>query len=98
MTNDIRSYLMRLIIEIENDDDLAKALMAVISVIPTQWREGDRTKTPFTVIHEGKSLEVIYPHTDTTPAPRPSFGAMKGSGKILGDVISPVAPTWEVIE
>ncbi len=91
---------MRLIIEIENDDDLAKAqaLMAVISVSPTQWRDGDRTKTSLTVIHEGKSLEVIYPHTDTTPAPRPSFGAMKGSGQILGDVISPVAQTWEVIE
>jgi len=56
----------------------------------------ERTKTPLTVIHEGKALVIIYPAT--TQAARPTFGAMKGSGEILGDLIAPVAELWEVLE
>ena len=56
----------------------------------------ERTKTPLTVIHEGKALVIIYPATPQ--APRPTFGAMKGSGEILGDLIAPVAEQWEVLE
>ena len=56
----------------------------------------ERTKTPLTVIHEGKPLVVIYPATTQTP--RPTFGTMKGSGEILGDLIAPVAELWEVLE
>lgn len=55
----------------------------------------ERTKTPLTVTHNGEPLVIIYP---ATPQPqRPAFGAMKGSGEILGDVIAPVIPatTWE---
>jgi len=55
----------------------------------------ERTKKPLTVIHDGEPLVIIYP---ATPQPqRPAFGAMKGSGEILGDVIAPVIPatTWE---
>ncbi|MEH1784988.1 type II toxin-antitoxin system Phd/YefM family antitoxin [Nostoc sp.] len=55
----------------------------------------ERTKKPLTVTHDGEPLVIIYP---TTPQPqRPAFGAMKGSGEILGDVIAPVIPatTWE---
>ena len=45
------------------------------------------TKTPLTVTHEEEPLVIIYP---ATPQPqRPAFGAMKGSGEILGDVIAP---------
>jgi antitoxin VapB len=55
-----------------------------------------RTKTPLTVIHEGKALVIIYPAT--TQSARPTFGAMKGSGEILGDLIAPVAEQWEVLE
>ncbi|MEP6517719.1 type II toxin-antitoxin system Phd/YefM family antitoxin [Microcoleus vaginatus] len=51
--------------------------------------EVERTKTPLTVIHEGKALAIIYPATTQTP--RPVFGTMKGSGEILGDLIAPVA-------
>ncbi|MDF0553073.1 type II toxin-antitoxin system Phd/YefM family antitoxin [Kamptonema sp. UHCC 0994] len=58
--------------------------------------EVERTKTPLTVIHEGKALVIIYPATTQTL--RPSFGAMKGSGEILGDLIAPVAEPWEVLE
>ena len=56
----------------------------------------ERTKTPLTVIHEGKALVIIYPAT--TQAARPTFGAMKGSGEILGDLIAFVAEQWGVLE
>ena len=56
----------------------------------------ERTKTPLTVIHEGKALVIIYPAT--TQAARPTFGAMKRSGEILGDLIAPVPELWEVLE
>lgn len=56
----------------------------------------ERTKTPLTIIHEGKPLVIIYPATTQTP--RPLFGTMKGSGEILGDLIAPVAELWEVLE
>jgi antitoxin VapB len=58
--------------------------------------EVERTKTPLTVIHEGKPLVIIHPAN--TQAPRPAFGVMKGSGEILGDLITPVAQPWEVLE
>jgi antitoxin VapB len=58
--------------------------------------EVERTKTPLTVIHEGKPLVIIYPAS--TQAPRAAFGVMKGSGEILGDLITPVAQPWEVLE
>ncbi|XZO00111.1 MAG: type II toxin-antitoxin system Phd/YefM family antitoxin [Microcoleus sp.] len=54
---------------------------------PTLLIEVERTKTPLTVIHEGKALVIIYPATTQTLR---SFGAMKGSGEILGDLIAPL--------
>ena len=54
------------------------------------------TKTPLTVIPEGKALAIIYP--GTTQAARPTFGAMKGSGEILGNLIASVAELWEVLK
>ncbi len=55
----------------------------------------ERTKKPLTVTHDGEPLVIIYPATPQHQ--RPAFGAMKGSGEILGDVIAPVIPatTWE---
>ncbi|OCR00739.1 prevent-host-death family protein [Oscillatoriales cyanobacterium USR001] len=58
--------------------------------------EVERTKTPLTVIHEGKPLVIIYPAT--IQVSRPTFGAMKGSGEILGDLIAPVTELWDVLE
>ncbi|VXD25867.1 conserved hypothetical protein [Planktothrix serta PCC 8927] len=58
--------------------------------------EVERTKTPLTVIHEGKPLVIIYP-ANSQPS-RPAFGVMKGSGEILGDLIISVAEPWEVLE
>ncbi|CAD5974292.1 hypothetical protein PCC9214_04040 [Planktothrix tepida] len=58
--------------------------------------EVERTKTPLTVIHKGKPLVIIYPANSQHS--RSAFGAMKGSGKILGDLIISVAEPWEVLE
>jgi hypothetical protein len=57
--------------------------------------EVQRTKTPLTVTHDGKPLVVIYPATNQLK--RATFGAMKGSGEILGDLIAPAVPpfSWE---
>jgi hypothetical protein len=62
------------------------------------FTEVQRTKTPLTVIDEDKPVVIIYPAT--TQAKRATFGAMKGSGEILGDLISsPVSlNTWEVLQ
>jgi hypothetical protein len=41
------------------------------------------------------------PQTESTIRPqRPAFGFMKGTGKILGDIVSPILPenTWEVLQ
>jgi hypothetical protein len=78
--------------------------MAILQITTTElpatlqnlFLEVERTKTPLTVIHKGKALVIIYPAT--TQVLRPTFGAMKGSGEILGDLIAPVIEPWEVLE
>ncbi len=64
--------------------------------LQTLFIEVERTKTPLTIIHEGKPLVIIYPATSQNP--RPCFGIMKGSGEILGDLITPEPQPWEVLE
>ena len=62
------------------------------------FTEIQRTKTPLTVTHDGEPLVIIYP---ASPQPqRPGFGALKGSGEILGDVIGSVIPAtaWEAFQ
>jgi len=50
--------------------------------LPQSWQtlfiEVERTKTPLTVIHEGKPLVTIYPAVTQTK--RPPSGVMKGTG------------------
>jgi antitoxin VapB len=58
--------------------------------------EVDRTNDPLTITHQGKPLVIVYPAT--TPKPRAAFGCMKGSGKILGDIVSPIEQPWEVLQ
>ncbi|MEL6166646.1 MAG: type II toxin-antitoxin system Phd/YefM family antitoxin [Cyanobacteria bacterium J06628_3] len=62
------------------------------------FQEVQRNKTPLTVTHKGEPLVVIYPAKYKSK--RPTFGAMKGSGEILGELVSPAVPlnTWEVLE
>ena len=62
----------------------------------TLFIEVERTKTPLTVIHEGKPLVIIYPAVTETK--RSACGGMKGTGEILGDLVAPVDEPWEVLE
>ncbi|NEN91678.1 MAG: type II toxin-antitoxin system Phd/YefM family antitoxin [Okeania sp. SIO3H1] len=64
--------------------------------LQTLFVEVERTKTPLTVIHKGKPLAIIYPATTQTK--RPPCGVMKGTGKILGDIVAPVDEPWNVLE
>ncbi|HBQ98233.1 MULTISPECIES: hypothetical protein [unclassified Roseofilum] len=57
--------------------------------------EVEQTKIPLTILHEGKPLAIVYPATN--PIERPSFGVIKGTGEILGDIIEPVAEAWDVL-
>ena len=52
------------------------------------------TKTPLTILHDGKPLAIVYPATNSMA--RPDFGVMKGTGKILGNILEPVAEDWDV--
>lgn len=52
------------------------------------FQEVQRNKTPLTLTHQGELLVVIYPATNQLL--RPTFEAMKGSGKILGDLVAPL--------
>ncbi len=58
--------------------------------------EIERTNTPLTVTQEGKPLLIISRATPLKP--RPPAGFMKDSGKILGDIISPIEQPWEVLQ
>ena len=58
--------------------------------------EVERTKTPLTVIHEGKPLVVIHPAIAETK--RSPCGVMKGTAEILGDIVTPVDEPWEVLQ
>ena len=74
-----------------NDNELPENIQQL-------FQEVQRNKTPLTVTHEGEPLVVIYPAKNQPK--RPSFGAMKGTGEIVGDLIAPAVPfnTWEVLE
>jgi hypothetical protein len=58
--------------------------------------EIEQTNTPLTVTREGKPLLIISRATPIKP--RLPAGFMKDSGKILGDIISPIEQPWEVLQ
>ena len=56
-----------------------------------------RTGEPVTVTRNGEPLVVVYPAPDASE--RPSFGSMKSSGEILGDITVPLEDQeWEVLK
>ncbi|NES63835.1 MAG: type II toxin-antitoxin system Phd/YefM family antitoxin [Okeania sp. SIO2D1] len=57
--------------------------------LQTLFLEVERTKTPLTIIHEGKPLAIVYPATTETK--RPPSDVLKGNGEILGDIVAPAA-------
>ena len=62
------------------------------------FTEVQNNKTPLTVFHNGEPLVVIYPAS--AQKLRPAFGVMKGSGEILGDIVTSALPetTWEALQ
>lgn len=58
--------------------------------------EVSRDRTPVTVSRRGKALVRIVP-LEEAPAGDP-FGCMKGTVKILGDILEPEPDHWEAME
>jgi prevent-host-death family protein len=61
-------------------------------------RRVKETGQPILVTRRGEPIAQIDP---PAPAPRPGswLGAAKGSGEILGDVVSPLGPgAWEALD
>lgn len=70
--------------------DLPEALRRLVLEI-------QQTNTPLTITHEGQPIAVITP-ARSPKKPRPAAGLMKGQGKILGDIVSPIEEPWEVLQ
>lgn len=58
--------------------------------------EVEKTNTPLTVTQSGEPIVVIY--SAKTFRPRPAPGFMKGSGKILGDIVTPINERWDALQ
>ena len=56
-----------------------------------------RTGEPVVITRSGEPLAEIVP--PARPKPRRSLGSMRGSGRIVGDIISPVSDEadWDVL-
>jgi hypothetical protein len=74
-----------------NVEDLPENLQQLLTNI-------QHHNTPITVNQAGKPMVIIYPANTQTQ--HPGFGAMKGTGEIIGDLISPAVSehTWEVLQ
>ena len=55
--------------------------------------EVERTREPVTITKRGRVVGVLHPPA-SNPG-KPTFGCMKGSIKILGDIVGPMDPDWE---
>jgi antitoxin (DNA-binding transcriptional repressor) of toxin-antitoxin stability system len=55
--------------------------------------EVERTGEPVTITKRGRIVGELHP--PATKQGKLTFGCMKGSIKILGDIVGPVDPDWE---
>jgi len=55
--------------------------------------EVQRGRKEIVITKRGKAVARLVPVEDTAPE---IFGRMKGSGTILGDIISPIGEIWNV--
>jgi prevent-host-death family protein len=55
----------------------------------------NQSKTPVVITKRGKPIAKLVP---VESEPRDGFGCMKGSVRILGDIISPIDVEWEANE
>ncbi len=71
-----------------------------ISELPETFQkllqEVEHTNIPLTITQEGQPLVIVYPAK--TRKPHPPFGFMQGTGKITGDIVSPVEQPWAVLQ
>lgn len=59
-------------------------------------QEAEETDTPLTITRAGQPVAIIYPTKRAEARPTPGF--RKDSGKILGDLVSPIEQPWEVLQ
>jgi prevent-host-death family protein len=52
------------------------------------------TRKPLVITKHGRPVAQVIP----MPAEKTLFGAMKGSGTIVGDIISPLDVEWEAMK
>ena len=57
--------------------------------------EMERSGEPLTITRRGKPSLTLSARKVGTPEPDSLFGCMKGTVKILGDIVGPVDPDWE---
>lgn len=57
------------------------------------------TGQPLIVTKKGKPIALVSPPPPTAPEKKFYFGCMKGTAKILGDIVSPLGTDdWEVFK
>ena len=56
--------------------------------------EVSETRKPIVITKRGKPLAKVIP----IPSHKTLFGAMKGSGTVVGDIISPLDVEWEAMK
>ncbi len=52
----------------------------------------------YVITKRGKAVAKLVPVTDWKPRSKSVFGCMKGTGKVRGDIISPLDVKWEANE
>ena len=55
-----------------------------------------RTREPLVITKHGKIVAELHPPSE--PEHEPLFGSMKGTVKILGDIISPIDVEWNAMK
>ena len=56
-------------------------------------KEVERTGEPLTITNRGRVVGVLNP--PAREKPKFTFGFMKGSIKVFGDIVGPIEPDWE---
>jgi prevent-host-death family protein len=55
-----------------------------------------KTRKEIVITKRGRPVAKVVPIPEEKP--KPTFGRMKGSGIILGDIISPIDVKWDAVE
>lgn len=63
---------------------------------PSLVEEVAQSRTSITITKRGKALAMLVPLKKT--GPKNLFGCMKGSARIVGDIVAPEPDTWEAMQ